>query len=30
MVSHRVRLASVKDVDAELNAWLRKAYEAAG
>lgn len=29
MVSHRVRLASPKDVDAELENWLRKAYEAA-
>lgn len=29
MVSHRVRLASVKDVNAELAAWLKKAYDAA-
>lgn len=29
MVSHRVRLASVADVDAELKAWLKKAYEGA-
>jgi hypothetical protein len=27
MVSHRVRLTSVKDVDAELVGWLRKAYD---
>lgn len=30
MVSHRVRVASSKDVDGELIAWLRKAYDAAG
>jgi hypothetical protein len=30
MVTHRVRLASVKDVDAELAGWLRKAYDGAG
>ncbi len=30
MVSHRVRLGSVEDVDGELVAWLREAYEAAG
>ncbi|MEO8102211.1 MAG: DUF4287 domain-containing protein [Betaproteobacteria bacterium] len=29
MVSHRVRLTSVKDVDAELKGWLKKAYDAA-
>jgi hypothetical protein len=29
MVSHRVRLESVKDVDAQLVAWLRLAYEQA-
>ena len=29
MVSHRVRLSSAKDVDAEVKAWLKKAYEAA-
>lgn len=29
MVSHRVRLESVKEVDAELAAWLKKAYEDA-
>jgi hypothetical protein len=29
MVTHRVRLESAADVDAELVAWLRKAYERA-
>jgi hypothetical protein len=29
MVTHRVRLASAKDVDAELIGWLRQAYEKA-
>ena len=29
MVSHRVKLASVADVDAEVKAWLRQAYDAA-
>ncbi len=29
MVSHRVRLTEKSDVDAELLAWLRKAYDAA-
>lgn len=29
MVSHRVRLASRKDVNAELKAWLQKAYDSA-
>lgn len=29
MVSHRVRLADVKDVDRELVGWLKKAYEEA-
>ncbi len=29
MVSHRVRIESVKQVDAELTAWLKAAYEAA-
>jgi hypothetical protein len=29
MVSHRVRLENVAQVDAELVAWLRRAYEAA-
>ena len=30
MVSHRVRLANARDVDAELKDWLKKAYNAAG
>ena len=30
MVSHRVRIGSVKDVDPQLIAWLREAYEKAG
>ena len=29
MVSHRVRLGSKKDIDAELKSWLKKAYDAA-
>ena len=29
MVSHRVRLESAKEVDAELIGWLRQAYDAA-
>ena len=29
MVSHRVRLTSTDDVDAELKGWLQKAYDAA-
>lgn len=29
MVTHRVRLSSVKDVDADLVGWLRRAYESA-
>jgi predicted transport protein len=29
MVSHRVRLSSTADVDAELLAWLKKAYDAS-
>jgi hypothetical protein len=28
MVSHRVRVGSVKEVDAELKGWLKRAYEA--
>jgi hypothetical protein len=30
MVSHRVRVSTVAEVDAELAAWLRRAYDAAG
>jgi hypothetical protein len=30
MVSHRVRLESAKDVDAEVIAWLKEAFNAAG
>jgi len=29
MVSHRVRVASKSEVDAELKCWLRAAYDAA-
>jgi len=29
MVSHRVRVESAKDIDAELVGWLKQAYEAA-
>lgn len=29
MVSHRVRLTKKSEVDAELEGWLKKAYEAA-
>jgi len=29
MVSHRVRISKASDVDAELLAWLKKAYDAA-
>ena len=29
MVSHRVRLESLKDVDKQLVGWLKKAYDAA-
>lgn len=30
MVSHRVRVGSMADVDAELLGWLRAAYDRAG
>jgi len=30
MVSHRVRLEKLSDVDAELKGWLKKAYDATG
>lgn len=30
MVSHRVRLENVDEVDPDVIAWLRKAYDAAG
>ncbi len=29
MVTHRVKLASASEVDAEVKAWLKQAYEAA-
>jgi hypothetical protein len=29
MVSHRVKLASAADVDAEVKVWLKQAYDAA-
>jgi hypothetical protein len=29
MCSHRVKLASAADVDAEVKAWLKQAYDAA-
>jgi hypothetical protein len=29
MCTHRVRLAAVKDVDRELLAWIKRAYEQA-
>ena len=29
MVTHRVRLASTDEVDAEVEGWIRKAWEAA-
>jgi hypothetical protein len=30
MVSHRVRLEAVDDVDAAVLGWLKAAYDAAG
>jgi hypothetical protein len=29
MVTHRVRVATIDDVDKELLGWLKQAYEAA-
>ncbi|MEM7249733.1 MAG: DUF5655 domain-containing protein, partial [Acidobacteriota bacterium] len=29
MVTHRVRLTTAKDVNAELERWIKKAYEQA-
>jgi hypothetical protein len=29
MVTHRVRIEDAKDIDAEVLAWLKRAYEAA-
>src|SRR5207249_2915097 len=29
MLTHRVRVESVKEVDAELTKWLRQAYDAS-
>jgi hypothetical protein len=28
-VTHRVRIAQAKEIDAEVLAWLKQAYEAA-
>lgn len=30
MVTHRVRTSGIDDLDAELSAWLKAAYDAAG
>lgn len=30
MVTHRVRTSGIDDLDAELQAWLKAAYDAAG
>ena len=30
MCSHRVQISDVKEVDAELEAWMKEAYENAG
>lgn len=30
MCQHRVKVADAKEVDAELIAWIRQAYDAAG
>lgn len=29
-MTHRIEIASKKDIDAELNRWLKAAYDAAG
>jgi hypothetical protein len=29
MVTHRVRVGSARDIDAELLGWLQLAYDAA-
>ena len=29
MVSHRVRLGSPEEVDGEVEAWIKRAWEAA-
>ena len=29
MTSHRVKVTSLDDIDAELTGWLRTAYDAA-
>jgi hypothetical protein len=30
MVTHRIRLNTPRDVDAEVKAWIKQAYDAAG
>lgn len=30
MVSHRVRISNIDEIDSELESWLRKAHTAAG
>lgn len=30
MMTHRIRLESVADLDAQVKAWLKQAYESAG
>ncbi len=30
LFTHRVRVNTVEDIDDELEAWLREAYERAG
>jgi hypothetical protein len=30
MCTHRVRLTSTTEVDANVSKWLKKAYDAAG